>query len=85
MINRYIIKQIKITEYMLLIKYAYIEENPGDINTLTEMDGLLCDSDDSKDEIQSMFDYAPLHTKNVAIPFVYSTILKKMKLIMNYI
>jgi len=49
--------------------FITIDENPGDIDTLTELDGILCDSDNSKNEIQLMFDNAPLYTKNCCHSF----------------
>lgn len=67
------LKEILDWEYVLnhWIDGSFIttEENPGDIDTLTEMNGLLCDLDDSKDEIQTMFDYAPLYTEKCCHSF----------------
>ena len=49
--------------------FITMDETPDDIDTLTELDGLLCDSDDLKDEIQLLFDNAPLYTENCCHSF----------------
>ena len=49
--------------------FVTLEENPNDIDTLTELDGVQCDANDSRNTIQNFFDYAPLRTENYCHSF----------------
>lgn len=58
-----------VLEHWIDGSFVTLKENPGDIDILTELDGVQVDNDDSKIEIRSIFDYAPLYTENCCHSF----------------
>lgn len=45
--------------------FVTLKEEPNDIDTLTEIDGLKCDENGDSDRIHKLIDYAPLWTEGL--------------------
>lgn len=45
--------------------FVTLKDEPNDIDTLTEIDGLKCDENGVSDKIHKLIDYAPLWTENL--------------------
>ena len=58
-----------VLEHWIDGSFVTLKENPWDIDILTELDGVQVDNDDSKNDIQSIFDYAPLYTEECCNSF----------------
>lgn len=58
-----------VLEHWIDGSFVSLKKNPGDIDTLTELDGPQVDSSDSKKEVQTFFDFAPLYTEKCCHSF----------------